>query len=147
MRINTRFTVAVHMLAVIALNKSEIHPSTSEMLAKSVGTNPVVIRKLLPMLKKAGLVVTQNGVPGSELTRPPEEITLLDIYKAVQKEEECPLFDCHQSSNPACPVGRHIAGAMEQPLFEAQAAMEQSLAGHSLREITEYISGQNRSER
>ena len=52
MRINTRFTVAVHMLALLALNKNEARPSTSELLAKSVGTNPVVIRQLMQMLKK-----------------------------------------------------------------------------------------------
>lgn len=141
MRINTRFTVAVHMLALLALNKNEARPSTSELLAKSVGTNPVVIRQLMQMLKKAGLIVTQNGVPGSRLSRQPEKITLLEIYKAVQKEEESSLFDFHPNPNPACPIGRNIAGALAAPLLEAQTAMEQSLAGHTLKEIADGIAG------
>ena len=65
MRINTRFPVAVHMLALIELNKTQ--PSTSELMALSVGTNPVVIRQLMSSLKRAGLIETQNGVPGCHL--------------------------------------------------------------------------------
>lgn len=144
MRINTRFTMAVHMLTLLALNKNEARPSTSELLAKSVGTNPVVIRQLMQMLKKAGLIVTQNGVPGSRLSRQPEKITLLEIYKAVQKEEESSLFDFHPNPNPACPIGRNIAGALAAPLLEAQTAMEQSLTGHTLKELADGIAGRIR---
>lgn len=85
MRINTRFPVAVHMLALIELNKTQ--PSTSELMALSVGTNPVVIRQLMSSLKRAGLIETQNGVPGCHLAKPAAEITLREIYLAVQKKQ------------------------------------------------------------
>lgn len=139
MRINTKFAVAVHVMALIELNKEKEYPSTSELLALSVGTNPVVIRQLMALLKRAGLVETQNGVPGSKLAKMPEEISLLDIYKAVQKQTDTSLFDFHPNPNPKCPVGRNIAEAMEKPLSDAQEAMENVLKSYSLKDITTYI--------
>ncbi len=139
MRINTRFTVAVHMLALIELNKTQ--PATSELIASSVGTNPVVIRQLMSSLKKAGLIEAQSGIPGSRLATPQEEITLLEIYQAVKKRSDAPLFDFHPTPNPLCPVGKNIEDALDEPLFIAQAAMENALEGFTLKDITAYISG------
>lgn len=138
MRINTRFTVAVHALALIELNKTD--PSTSELIAQSVGTNPVVIRQLMSSLKKAGLIEAQSGIPGSRLAKPQEEITLLEIYLAVKKHSDAPLFDFHPAPNPMCPIGRNIEGALEEPLSTAQAAMENALAGFTMKDVTAYIS-------
>lgn len=140
MRINTRFPVAVHMMSLMAFAQKKGIPATSELLAKSVGTNPVVIRQMVSLLKKADLVKTKNGVPGSELARLPEEITLLDIYRAVQRDADAPLFDFHLNPNPDCFVGNNISAAMRQPLYEAQAAMEHSLAGYCLKDMIDYIS-------
>lgn len=138
MRINTRFTVAIHMLALIELNKTQ--PSTSDLMALSVGTNPVVIRQLMTALKKAGLIESQVGVPGSRLAKPQEEITLLDIYRAVQKRSNACLFDFHPTPNPMCPIGRNIEEALDEPLFIAQTAMEKALESFTLKDITAYIS-------
>lgn len=138
MRINTRFTVAVHMLALIEMNRTQ--PTTSELMALSVGTNPVVIRQMMVLLKSAGLIEAQSGVPGSRLAKPQEEITLLEIYRAVQKRSDAPLFDFHPTPNPMCPIGKNIAGAMDEPLFIAQTAMENALESYTLRDITAYIS-------
>lgn len=139
MRINTRFTVAVHLMALLALKSSKGQTVTSEMLALSVGTNPVVIRQMISHLKKAGLITTRNGVPGAELTKKEEDISLLEIYQAVQKKSDAPLFDLHPNPNATCVVGRNIGGALEKPLQEAQAAMERSLLEYSLKDITMYI--------
>lgn len=139
MRINTRFTVAVHLMALLAITGKKGKVVTSEILASSVGTNPVVIRQMMSCLKKAGLITTRNGVPGGELTKKEEEISLLEIYRAVQKKSDAPLFDFHPNPNPACVIGRNIEEAMEEPLREAQAAMERSLMEYSLKDITAYI--------
>lgn len=138
MRINTRFTVAIHMLALIELNKTQ--PSTSDLMALSVGTNPVVIRQLMTALKKSGLIESQVGVPGSRLAKPQEEITLLDIYRAVQKRPNACLFDFHPTPNPMCPIGRNIEEVLDEPLFIAQTAMEKALESFTLKNITAYIS-------
>lgn len=138
MRINTRFTVAVHMLALIELNKTQ--PSTSEIMATSVGTNPVVIRQVMSSLKRAGLIEVQSGIPGSKLARPSDEITLLDVYRAVRKDSDRPLFDFHPTPNPMCPIGRNIEDALNEPLSAAQLAMEHVLKSYTIEDITERIS-------
>ena len=137
MRINTRFPVAVHMLALIELNKTQ--PSTSELMALSVGTNPVVIRQLMSSLKRAGLIETQNGVPGCHLAKPAAEITLREIYLAVQKKTDASLFAFHANPNPNCPIGRNIREAMDAPLRDAQTAMEQTLETYTLKDVADNI--------
>lgn len=139
MRINTRFPVSVHMMVLISFIQEMGKTATSEILAKSVGTNPVVIRQMMSMLRRAGLIETRSGVSGISLSKDGGEITLLDIYKAVQQDAEVPLFDFHTNPNPNCFVGGNIKEAMEKPLAEAQRAMEQSLAGYSLNDIACYI--------
>lgn len=137
MRINTRFPVAVHMLALLELNKTQ--PSTSELMARSVGTNPVVIRQLMSVLKRAGLIETQNGVPGCHLAKPAEKITLREIYQAVQKKSEMPLFDFHANPNLQCPIGRNIRDALDAPLLDAQNALEQALENYTLKDVADRI--------
>ncbi len=137
MRINTRCSVAIHILTLVALNGEE--PATSEMMAASVGSHPVVIRQAMSLLKKAGLIETQNGLPGGRLTKPQEEITLYDVYKAVQSPDGNALFDVHKNPNPECPVGRNIAAALNEPIMHAQRAMENALKDYTLKDITAYI--------
>ena len=137
MRINTRFTVATHILALIALN--DANPATSEMMSMSVGCHPVAIRQVMSSLKKAGLIKTQNGIPGGRLAKSQEEITLYEIYQAVNKKDDSSLFDFHTKPNPLCPVGKNIKEAMELPLLDAQKAMEYVLKKYSLKDITSNI--------
>ena len=139
MRINTKFPVAVHMMVLISFTQKMGKTATSEILAKSVGTNPVVIRQMMSMLRRAGLIETRSGIAGICLSKDGSEITLLDIYKAVQQDAEAPLFDFHTNPNPDCFVGGNIKEALEKPLAEAQRAMELSLAEYSLNDIVCYI--------
>ncbi|MFF2016055.1 Rrf2 family transcriptional regulator [Paenibacillus sp. NPDC058177] len=133
MNISTRFAVAIHILTLIDSNKDG--KSTSEWIASSVNTNPVVIRRITGMLNKAGLVDVRPGVAGAKLARDPEQITLLEIYKAVNAVEEGSLFAVHEHPNPDCPVGKNIAGAIVPVFGRAQTAMENVLQGVTLAEI------------
>lgn len=137
MRISTRFTVAAHILALIALNDG--NPATSEKMALSVGNHPVMVRQIMSSLKKAGLTETHNGVPGGKLVKAQEDISLYDIYQAVKEKEDSFLFDFHPKPNPLCPIGRNIKEAMETPLIAAQSAMEDVLKKYSLKDITKSI--------
>lgn len=133
---NCRFAVAVHIASVLALHPDE--PATSEWIAGSVNTNPVVIRRLLSALAKAGLVKSIRGsAGGSVLARRPEDITLLDISRAVE-EEEAPALH-HQPPNPACPVGRSIQPVLLRVLDRAEAAREAVLATTLLSEVLAQI--------
>lgn len=125
MSISSRFAVGVHILSLIEFNKDGV--SSSEYLAESVNTNPALIRKIIGMLKKAGLVEVHPGIPGTKLARNLSDITLLDVYKAVNVVQDNELFNVHESPNPKCPVGRNIQNTIIPILSAAQLAMEKVL--------------------
>lgn len=133
-RISSRFTVGVHILSLVSLQQSKVL-CTSEWIAGSVNTNPVVIRKIMGMLKKAGLLEIRRGTGGAFLLKPLHEIKLLDVYRAVDVVEEGELFQFHEQPNPDCPVGANIQSVLEVVLLTAQEAMERVLAGISLGDI------------
>lgn len=137
MNISTRFAVAIHILTLIDSNKEG--KSTSEWIASSVNTNPVVIRRITGMLSKAGLVDVRPGVAGAKLSRSPEQIPLLEIYRAVNAVEEGSLFAVHEHPNPDCPVGKNIAGAIVPVFARAQTAMEDVLQGVTLADIASEV--------
>ncbi len=134
MKTSSRFTVAVHILSVIAL--SGIVLCTSEYIAGSVNTNPVVIRRLIGKLKAAGIVGVHSGAGGAYLQRKLSDITLFDVYKAVERVDDGELFQFHETSNPDCPIGANIQGVLELILLPAQSAMEQNLANVTMEDLT-----------
>lgn len=137
MRINTRFPVAIHIMTVISIIGQE--NCTSEKLAKSVNTNPVVIRRINAMLKKANLITVRAGVAGARLNSAPEDILLLDIYNAVKADPDDMLFDLHGAPNLCCIVGAHIHEALSAPLTSAQKALEDNLRQFTLADILDKI--------
>ena len=134
MQISSRFTIAVHVLVCIEAFKDE-YKITSEFLAGSVNVNPVVIRRLLQQLKKAGIIEVKRGSGGAALAKAPEEITLLDVYNAVESIDEGQLFHFHDNPNPACPVGRNIHNIMDQRLIEIQEAMETKMNDTTIKDV------------
>lgn len=132
---NSRFTMAIHVLALLALEDRSL---TSKYIAGSVNTNPVVVRRVLGLLHEAGLVITQLGAEGgAALARRPETIDLLTIYRAT---EPAGLFGLHPNDpNPLCPCGRTIQPILHTVFDRAQSAMEQVLAETTLADITQEI--------
>ena len=129
---SSRFAVAVHILTLMAWSDDE--PVKSEQVAKSVNTNPVVIRRILCELAHARLVVSQTGsAGGSKLARKPDEITLLDIYEAV----ECPgVFSLHrQQPSQRCPVGVNIETVLGEVLEEVDSAVEHVLTKITVKDV------------
>ncbi|EES71894.1 MULTISPECIES: Rrf2 family transcriptional regulator [Paenibacillus] len=138
MTISSRFSVAIHILSLLEISKDEI--CTSEYIAGSVNTNPVVIRRIMGMLSKAGLVEVRTGVAGAKLSRQLDQITLLDVYRAVHVVEEDGLFAVHDQTNPDCLVGKNIQAAIEPIFSKAQKAMENTLAAVTLQDVVNEIS-------
>ncbi|HEX8465962.1 MAG TPA: Rrf2 family transcriptional regulator [Abditibacterium sp.] len=134
---NCRFAFATHVLSVLALHPEENF--SSEMLAHTVNTNPVVIRRLLLDLKDAGLVETQRGPGGgAKLARCAEDISLAQVYRAAAGEVE--TFGEHPNL-PAqcCVVGREIKGVLEQLSQRARAAVEAEFEAVSLADVLAQI--------
>ena len=135
----TRFSVAVHALALIERFGGD--RLSSDMIAGSVGTNASFVRRVLAMLSHAGLVRSSPGIAGASLARPAAKITLLDVYRAVDMEDEHRLA-VHDEPNPTCFIGRHIQGALDAAIGPAEAAFETQLKRRSLADVTSYIAAQ-----
>ncbi|QNF29777.1 Rrf2 family transcriptional regulator [Metabacillus elymi] len=137
MSVSSRFAVGIHILSLIEINKTGV--STSEFLAGSVNTNPAVIRKIMGMLKKAGLVNVRPGIAGAELAKDLSDITLLDVYKAVDVVKEKELFSIHENPNPDCPVGRNIQDSISIHFSIAQTALEKALENVTIEDVVKDI--------
>ncbi len=137
MHTSTRFAVAVHTLAFIARRGESNCSITSEMIAESVNTNPVVIRRILGLLRQARLVHSQSGCGGGwVLARPANAITLRQVYRAVQDD---PLFALHHRPNPRCDVGQNVLGILDDYFKAAEQAMEERLERISVAEVLREI--------
>ncbi len=134
MQISSRFTIAVHIFMCIHIFEKD-HKITSDFLADSIQVNPVVIRRLLSQLKAAGLVRVQRGSGGASVAKPLDQITFLDIYRAVDCVEEGALFHFHENPNPNCPVGRNVHRVLDGRLKQIQDAMEREMAGITLESV------------
>lgn len=134
---STRFAVAVHTLAALAVSGGK--PLRSEDLAHSVNTGAVVIRGLLSRLNDAGLTKSQLGAGGGALlAKPAHRIRLLDVYEAVEDTE---LFTLHRTPPCAeCPVGGNIQAAMRPALEQARKALEAELARFTIADIATEVS-------
>ena len=141
--IASRFTVAVHILTLLASFRDE--QLTSEWMAASIGVNPVVVRTIMSQLRKARLVKTQRGIAGAELIQPLEKISLLDIYAAVDLKGD--LFSLHAHPSLKCSVGANIHASLGRYLDRAEKALEQALAGSTLADVTKEVQRRNTRKR
>ena len=117
------------MLAVLAYKEGD--RVTSNLLAGSINTNPVIVRRLLLALQRAKLVETGKGAgSGSRLSRSPGRINLAEIYRAVEAVE--PFASPSRKPNAACPVGHCIRETLDRVFASAEAALERDLAKTTL---------------
>ncbi len=130
--------MAVHVLTVLAYKEGD--RVTSALLAGSVNTNPVIIRRLLLALQRAKLVDTRKGAgSGSRLSRAPSRINLAEIYRAV---EDCePFATPSRKPNAACPVGYCIRETLEKVFASAQEALERDLEKTTLATVIGAVKG------
>ncbi len=132
MNANSRFTVAIHIMTALAYNEGQ--RLTSETIAQSVTTHPVVIRRIMGELRRVGLVTSRAGSGGGwELAKAPELISARDIYFAVK---DGPLFlPPHSKPNPQCCIGRTILRAVSGLFAEAETALEEQFASVTVADI------------
>lgn len=135
MSANSRLTIAVHVLTWMALSRERGRAwLTSDQVAASVNTNPVIIRRSLGDLRRASLVEVRRGAAaGWSLAREPREITLLDVYEAVAHE---PLFAMHRTEpNLECPVGQGIRPALGIVYNGIDQALQDQLRRTSIADV------------
>lgn len=132
MQYSSRLPIAVHILLAIDEFAGK-QKTTSTFLAESVNVNPVIIRNTLGQLKAAGLVHVKAGEGGAFLAKEAQDITLLDVFQAVEKRED--LFHFHEHPNPLCPVGKHVHEVLDHRLDAIQQAMQTEMASVTLQDL------------
>ncbi|NGZ83757.1 Rrf2 family transcriptional regulator [Duganella aceris] len=133
---NVQFAVASHILTVLAYRNGG--QATSAELADSVQAHPTFVRKTITRLAKAGLLIATRGVTGAcRLARAPEQISLLDIYRA---SEASPVFAVHSyPPQDSCVVSLNIKDGMNDVLRRASAGLEEKLASMTLRDLLDGV--------
>jgi Rrf2 family protein len=133
MNANQQFSVSCHILAILAAYPGM--PVTSETIATSVDTNPVVIRRIMSHLRQHGLVDSRPGANGGwHMTRPPSELSLGEVYHAIRHES---VLAMHQHPNPDCLIGGNIQNTLGSIFDDAQTAMERALDKFTVANVLE----------
>lgn len=142
MAVSTRFAVGTHVLAALAISQGR--PVPSERLASSASTHPAVVRSLLSRLARAALTKAELGPGGGALlARSPEQITLLDVYNALEDRDLFPLHRTPPDRN--CFVGRHVQEVLGPHMASARKALEAELASVTIADLAREIIGRARS--
>ena len=130
MNTNQRFAISIHALTLLAANEK---PLTSEAIASSVDTNPVVIRRTMASLREYGLVKSKSGAHGGwRLLREPKQIVLRDIYRSLSEED---ILLIHGHPNKYCPIGGKITGVLRAVFSDAQSEMENALGKYTVADV------------
>ena len=125
---NSQLSVALHTLGHIAAREGE--PMTSEELAACAGTNAVVVRRILGVLRRAGLVDSSRGRSGGwTLAREPARITLADIHAALAPPPE-PAAAPHE-----CRIADRLDSRLDAALERADTSMRRELDRTTLADL------------
>ena len=131
MKFSTRVSDAVHILAFIALNRNEA--LTSQRIAESIRTNPGCVRQLMVSLRRYGIMTSVQGHARPALSRAPADISLLDIYRAVEGGK--PLLHLDTHTNPECGVGVNIQLALQDYFDKVQNRAEDEMSRITLQDV------------
>lgn len=140
MQISSRFTVALHIFTCVDTFKGE-YKVTSDFLAGSIGTNPIIIRKILTQLQGAGLITVTRGTGGIEPTKELSDISFYDVYQAIEPLKGGDLFRFHENPCPECPVGRNIHALLDDKLKAIQNAMEDEMKKYTIADLRTGMQG------
>ena len=126
MQISMKCSIAVHCLIFI-YEASKSTKVTSALLAESTGCNPVVIRNILSALKKAGLITIPRGTGGAELCVDPSQITLYQIYTALEPDGVTSLIGIHPCQGRPCPIAQNIRKVLQTPYTKIEDAVKETM--------------------
>ena len=137
MNTSSKFVVAVHILTLLSSQKillGEKSLMKSDIIARGLNTNPVVIRRLLSLLKAKKLVDSKAGPSGGFYFKyDPSTVTLAMIHDIVEPGNLYHMY--YSSPNKECPFGSHIHGYLKTLLCSAEASFKNVLAEKSLLDL------------
>lgn len=131
MRIDTKCSIAIHSMLLIALfgDKGKI---TSDIIARSTGCNNVIIRNILGKLKKNGLIDIARGVGGATMKKDSKDISIWDIYSAVNEKDPSTIIGVHPNPSKDCPVGDCIDDLLSKPYSNILESMKKEMGQYTL---------------
>ena len=137
MKRNSRLSLALHTLGHMALHPTQVQ--TSSDIADHAGTNPVVVRRVLGRLREAGLLVSEKGRAGGwKLARAPEDISLADVYLALEER----LVGPDPDSPPLCAIEQALHAKVTHVMADLEQTLVDRLAATSIADVTP-VEGQN----
>ncbi len=134
MQISMKCSIAVHCLIFIYEAKG-ITKVTSNLLAESTGSNPVIIRNIISSLKKAGLISVARGTGGAELCMQPSEITLYQIYNALEPDGLSALIGIHPCKDRKCPIAQNIQKVLQSPYQKIEDNIKETMKDITLQSM------------
>ncbi|RSN64072.1 RrF2 family transcriptional regulator [Actinomadura sp. WAC 06369] len=144
MKVSSRTAVAIHALTFLARWEDDGLQSSNK-IAESLESNPVLVRRILGSLRAKGMVDSVEGSGGGwRLARPAEDISLHDAYAAVESDEALLPVHAHPPSRN-CMVGRHMQALLEEEFAAAQRALEERLSRTSVAEMLDRVIGRERT--
>jgi DNA-binding IscR family transcriptional regulator len=97
-------------------------PVTSDVLAKAIGTNPVVVRRIMAGLRDQGYVRSEKGHGGGwTLACDLSKVTMRDIYTALGSPAL--LAMSNRAETPGCLVEQAVNAALNQAFEDAEALL------------------------
>lgn len=123
MKYSTILSDSIHVLLFIYLNKQ--NDLSSVAIAKSIYTNPSYIRQIMSKLRKAGLINSRQGTAKPEISKPLNEISMLDVYRAIEGNK--PLLHLDTETNKNCNLGVYIVSSIEDCYQQIQKHTENKM--------------------
>lgn len=134
---NSDLAIGLHIVGFLTARSGE--PLTSETLASTYGTSPVVVRRVLSKLKQAGLVETRRGSGGgSVLAHKPSRINLRQVYEAVSDNQE--LLRRHPGDETG--VAKVLAEYINDLYSEAEEALMRKLESVTVQQMDAVVKPQ-----
>lgn len=133
MKRNSRLSLALHALGHMAYDAE--NAQTSAEIAEHAGTNPVVVRRVLGKLREAGLLTSERGHSGGwRLTRAPQNITLADVYLALDER----LISASSDTDPhQCTLEHALHDRVSHIMQDVESSMLKQLASTTIADIRE----------
>lgn len=135
MKYSYNLSDAVHLLSYLYIYQNG--DLSSKAIANSIEANPSVVRSLMSSLRKAGLIISQQGVAGAKLAKDPAQINLLKVYQAIDTNHN--LLHVDPKTNPKCIVGAHIQDTLNKVYGKIQHQAEKQMQDVTLQAIIDDI--------
>jgi Rrf2 family protein len=133
MRQDSRLSRMLHVLVHMGRHDGAM---TSDMIASMLDANPVVIRRTMAGLREQGYVRSEKGHGGGwTLARPLEELTLLDIYRAVGEPSVFAVGPAYDM--PGCAIEQAVNATLKDVFSEAEQLLLTRFAGVTLADIAD----------